>query len=180
MYISNKQIKGAKVYDSDGHLIAFLERALIDPDNGQVLALQAQLHGDNLISPHDILSWKTSHLTLGQQYQFHNREDLVRVDRLLQDKHPDLLGKAVRTETNNFIGYVSAYSINTEHALLASITTQRRFLFHKWGTRLIHYNQIIEIKPTEIIVRDNLIKIPLKQSTPDKFALQKSPTFDQA
>lgn len=180
MYIGNRQIKGAKVYDSDGHLIAFLERVLIDPDNGRVLALQAQLRGDNLISPYDVIAWKQSHLTLGQHYQFHSPEDLVRVAKLLQSKSPDLLGKKVRTENHQSLGEVTAYSINTDHFLLASVTAQKGFWFWKWSTRLIHYNQIVEITSQEVIVKDSLIKLPLRQNARDKFALQKSPTLDQA
>jgi uncharacterized protein YrrD len=180
MYISSKQIRGTAVYSHDGRLLDYLEKIWINPDNGHLLALQVKNHRPNLISPHDLVDWQISHLKLGQRFEFHAPEELVRVAQLLQSKHPGLIGKKVRTENLTKLGQVTDFSINTKTLLLASLTAQTKFWFRKNPVHLIHYSQIIEITPTEVIVKDSLIKIPISQSSPDKFSLQNSPTFDQA
>ncbi len=180
MYISYHQIPGSKVYDSDGHLITRLTRLLIDPDNGRILALETTLKGPHLLSPQDILSWKRHYLTLGQQYEFHSPADLVRVQKLLKFQQPFLIGKKVRTENGTFLGTVQDFSIDTNRFILASISVQKRIFLWKKQTLLIHQSQIVEIKSEEIIVKDTLVTLPVRQNSLGKFGLRRSPTLDQA
>ncbi len=181
MYISSRQIAGSKVFDSEGQPVGRLARVILDPDNGQILAFELIKRDPKYLSPRDIISWKKNYLILGQHYEIHSGNDLIRLQKVLQSRHVDISGRRVRTESGTYIGRVTDYSLHTTHNVLASITTQKSF----WGlwsydTRLIHQSSILEIKPREIIVRDSLLKLPARQSSPDEFALQNSPTFDRA
>jgi len=190
MEVSAKQLDQTKVLDTQGNLLCHLRRAVIDPNSGQILGFSTNrpsafgLPKANIISPHDVISWKKDLLILGQHYEFHQASELVRIDRLLKGRKADLIGKKVRTENGQKLGHVTDYNLNQNLKILASITCQKNFLnlFHH-DSRIIHQKNILEIKPKVIIVRDSIIKLPLTnlvQSTPDKFSLQNSPTFDRA
>lgn len=190
MEISAKQLGHTKVFDTKGNLLCHLRRAILDPNNGQILGFTTNRRSSfaspkaNLISPHDVISWKKDILVLGQRYEFHQASELVRIDRLLKGHKSDLLGKKVRTENGRNLGHVTDYALNQNLKILSSITCKKSFLnlFHH-DSRVIHQKNILEIKPKEIIVKDITIKLPLTnlvQSTPGKFSLQNSPTFDRA
>lgn len=190
MFIAAPQLAHAKILDPQGNLLCHLKRVIIDPANGQILAFLTTYKGRsgssraNLISPHDILHWKREALILGNRYEFHPLSDLVRVQHLFKTGPTNLIGLKVRTENGQKLGIVTDYTINISMKVLASITAQKTlFHFLHFDTRLIHQKNIIEITPKEIIVKDTTIKSPalnLAQSTPDKFSLQNSPTFDRA
>lgn len=190
MEISAKHLGQTKVFDTQGNPLGHLREAVIDPDNGQILGFTTNRRSPfgaptaNLISPHDVIKWEKDILILGQRYEFHQNSDLVRVDRLFKSQKAHLLNKKVRTENGQKLGYVTDYNLNQNLKILASITCQKRFLrFFYYGSLIIRQKNIIEITPREIIVKDSTIKLPatnLVQSTPDKFSLQSSPTFDRA
>lgn len=181
MYISAKQIAGSKVFDTDGQPVGRLARVILDPDNGQILAFELIKRSPKYISPRDIISWKKNYLILGQNYEIHCGDDLIRLQKVLNSRRVDIASRKVLTESGTYIGRVTDYSLHTNHYVLASITTQKSFLgLWYYDTRLIHQSSIVEIKPRRIIVRDSLLKLPARQSSPDEFALQNSPTFDRA
>jgi sporulation protein YlmC with PRC-barrel domain len=180
MYISAKQIAGSKVFDSEGQPVGRLARVILDPDNGQILAFELIKRSPKYLSPRDLVSWKKNYLILGQNYEIHSGEDLIRLQKVLRSGRVDIIGRKVRTESGTYVGIVTDCSLHTNHYVLASITTQKSFLgLWYYDTRLIHQSQIVEIKPRQIIVRDSLLKLPA-QSSPDEFAPQSSPTFDRA
>ncbi len=181
MYISSKQILGAKLYDHDGHFVGRIRRVILNPDNGHILAFLLYTSRPNLISPQDIVSWKQHYLSLGQNYELHQPEDLVRLHKLYTHHCTDLLKRRVRTESGVKLGKIVEYSLNTKSFSLASITAQKSLFGLFLGqTLLIHHTAIVNIKPREIIVKDSFIKIPLFQNTPGKFALSSGQTFDSA
>ncbi|MCC6643275.1 PRC-barrel domain-containing protein [Candidatus Peregrinibacteria bacterium] len=181
MYISSKQIFDSKVYDHDGHFVALVKHVIINPDNGHVLAFLLNSKQPNLISPQDVISWKNQYLSLGQNYELHHPQDLVRLHKLYYNRCTDLLKRSVRTENGFKIGQVIEYTINSKNFILASITVQKKVLgLFPGRTHLIHYSAIVEIKPREIIIKDSTIKLSIRQSSRDKFALRTDPTFDQA
>lgn len=181
MYISSKQILGAKLYDHDGHFIARIRRVIINPDTGHILAFLLYSGRPNLISPQDIVSWKQHYLSLSQNYELHYPADLVRLHKLYTNHCTDLLKRRVRTESGFKMGKIIEYSLNTKSFSLASITTQKSFFgLFPGQTFLIHHTAIVDIKPREVIVKDSLLKLPLFQNTPGKFALSSGQTFDSA
>lgn len=183
MYIAYAQIAGTVVYDASRRPVGHLHRVWINPDNGRLLALELLERAGRrraFIAPQDILDWEATHLRLGLHYELCQREDLVRLDQLLSTNHPNLLKKKVRTESGLALGRVIDFTIHSGSMTLASITTQQGWWLWRGSTRLIHYNQIVVIRPTEIIVKDSLLKVPINQKIPDKFAVSSAPTFDQA
>jgi len=184
MEITARQLGATKVRNLDGKFLCRLRSAIIEPTNGQVLGFTSSRLGANIISPHDICSWDKKTMVLGNNYEFHHPSEIIRLERLLKEGNHHLIGKKVRTEAGQKIGKVTDFSINQHLKVLSSITTHKTFFFFfHFDKRLIHQKNILEIKPKEIIVKGSAIKIPLTnpvQSTPDKFSLQNSPTFDRA
>lgn len=180
MYISAKQVASSKVFDADGHLLGQLARVRVNPDNGQILAFEMSCKGACFISPHDVLNWKNEYLLLGQDYEIHHAQDLVRLSECLKNGNTDLIGKKVRTEGGTQLGFVTDYSLDSRHMVLSSITVQKSFLgLFSFDTRLIHQANIVEIRPKIVIVRDSWMKVPARNS-PGQFDLRNSPTLDQA
>lgn len=189
MEISAKQLGQTRVLDTEGNLICYLHKAILDPDNGQILAFIIKRNSFNrskakLLSPYDIMTWKKNILVLNARYEFHQPNDLIRVNQLLQSKRAHLLGKKVYTENGQQLGRVTDYNLNQNLKILSSITAQKNVshIFY-YDKRLIHQKNILEITSQKIIVKDSTLKIPainLSRNAPDKFALQNSPTLDQA
>jgi sporulation protein YlmC with PRC-barrel domain len=190
MEISAKHLNRTKVYDSQGRLLCHLRQAIIDPNNGQILGFTTNRRSPfgapaaKLISPQDVIKWEKDTLILGHQYEFYQTTDLVRMNRMLKNRKSKILGKNVRTENGQKLGRVTDYALNQNLKILASITCHKKFLrLFYYDRRLIRQKNIVEITPREIIVKDSTVKLPvtnLVQSTPDKFSLQNSPTFDRA
>lgn len=180
MQISASQIPATKVFSSEGQLIGRLSRVHLDRQNGSILAFEIARQGARFISPQDVMSWKTAYLRLGQNYEIHQSEDLVRLAQSLKVSGGDLISKKVRTEAGTKLGIVRDYTLDSKQMVLASITVQKILLglFH-YDTRLIRQSSILEIKPRQIIVRETWQKVPA-QNFPAQFDLQKAPTLDRA
>lgn len=180
MNINASQIPAAKVFDSEGHQLGQLSRVHIDPQNGHILAFEMVRKGARFISTQDVLNWKSEYLILGQDYEIHHAEDLVRLSQALKSSEGNLIGKKVRTEGGTKLGFVSDFTLQAKQLVLASITVQKSFLglFH-YDTRIIHQANILEIKPRVIIVRETWMKLPARNSA-EQFGLQNSPTLDRA
>jgi sporulation protein YlmC with PRC-barrel domain len=181
MLVSSRQISGSKVFDADGRPVGRLSRVIIDPDNGSVLAFELDSRGPRYISPHDLVSWKSGYLTLGQDFDLHGAGELVRLDRLLHQQPLDLVGRKVATESGTALGKVTDYTVDAGRQVLASLTVRKTFLgLWYYDTRLIRQSQIVEIRPQLIVVRDSLLRVPARQKPGDEFDLQNAPTLDQA
>lgn len=175
MYQSSRQLHGSKVFTSSGDYLCWVKRVIIDHNNGQVLGFVTSLpHPNNILSIMDVLHWLQDSLFLCEDYDFHSSEDLVRIQKALRN-HPDLIGKKVRTESKIPLGVVTDFSLDTTRHLLASITAEKSFLkLFYFDGRIIHQNNILEITPKHIIVRDSVIKIMLNQTIQGK-STQRSP-----
>jgi len=175
MYQSVKQLSGCEVLDPQGHRLCQIKRIILDPNNGQVLGfITTHHHPHSILSIMDVIYWSRDHLKLGQNYEFHDQSEIVRIQSALKEKS-ELFGKKVKTESEEQLGQITDYSIDLKKHLLASITVQKNFLKLFFSTALIiHYNSILEITPEYVIVRDGTVKMPLAQTLRDKSA-ERSP-----
>lgn len=180
MYISYHQTPNYQVIDNSGTYLTNLNKIWVNFNDGKVLAFETKLHSKNLIHPSDIIAWDDSKVILGPNFEFLEVTDLIRLENLLTFKNPKLISKKVFTESGLNIGQVIDFNIDTNSLILANILVSKVFWIWKTDKRSINYSQIIEINSDKIIVKDNTLKIPVSQSFPEQFVLQKTATLDQA
>jgi len=175
MYQSVRQLSGCEVLDPHGQSICLIKRIILDPSNGRVLGfITNHPNSQNILSIMDVVYWSSDHLKLGQNYEFYQSDEIIRIQQALASKC-ELLGKKVKTESEEQLGQITDYSIDLKKHLLASITVQKNFLrMFYFQTLIIHYNSILEITPEYVIVRDGTVKMPLAQTLRDK-STQRSP-----
>lgn len=177
MYQSARQLINSKVFDPDGRYVCKIKKVVIDPNNGQVLGFVTSLSRPiNILSLMDVADWKQEYILLEDDYEFHEQDEIVRINKALQ-AHCELFNKAVRTESKQKLGFVTDYTLDIKNHMLMSITVQKRFfrLFYYAG-KIIHQKNIVEITPRFVIVKDAMIKIPTAEKIQEK-SIEHSPAI---
>jgi sporulation protein YlmC with PRC-barrel domain len=127
MQISARQIAGSKVFDSDGKPLGKISGVFLDPEKGNILAFGMYQKAAKYISPQDVISWKGNYLILGQEYEIHDAEDLIRLTELLKSQKHGILGKKVQTESGTTLGIATNFHINSKYFLLSNVTVHKSF-----------------------------------------------------
>ncbi|MGL5830609.1 MAG: hypothetical protein ACRCZE_00495 [Candidatus Altimarinota bacterium] len=168
MLIPIKQFSRIPVISSDQRVICRLKKPIIDPENGKVIAFQTNHSPHPFLSIQDVASLNIQALQLSLHYEFHPLEDLVRVNKILDQKIKILYNK-VKTESGDYLGRVINFEIDPEALVLHHLKVQKRH-FHliKGLPRLIHQKNILEITRSQITVRDSTLKLSLLEETPQK------------
>lgn len=165
MLIPIKQFSRIQIISSNQRPVCRIKKPIIDPQNGKVLAFQTTLSQTPFLSIQDVATINRDYLQLTPHYDFHPLEDLVRVQKVLEQKIR-LLYKKVKTESGEILGRVTNFEIDTDAFVLHNITVQKRH-FHliKGLPRIIHQKNILEITPTFILVKDSTLKLNLLEES---------------
>ncbi|MDP4007640.1 MAG: PRC-barrel domain-containing protein [Candidatus Peregrinibacteria bacterium] len=151
MKIQFSKILGTNVVSNQAEgVISLVTGVSIDPENGSVIALKCGFK--QILTPFDIIKWgKFVHINDSEALT--TKENVIRLQTIPKGSD-DILYKPVYTESNEFIGRVYDFSIETKAMMLWQIFIKKKFFFYTTFETLIQYKSIVEIKADKIIVKD--------------------------
>ena len=161
MPISTKQIRSIPLITFSHQSVGLIKTPVIDPATGKVLAYQLKKSAPNLLSPLDIQNATPFRIIVNDQYELHQVEDLIRVQRVFEDKIT-IIKKPVQTEGGFKLGKCVEIMIDLKQSMLYGIVVKKQIfpLFPKL-TLLIKRDSIVDINKKAIVVKDSLIKLPI-------------------
>ncbi|MBD3270430.1 hypothetical protein GF376_02795 [Candidatus Peregrinibacteria bacterium] len=161
MIETTQKIKGRPIYDHDQNLIGRVSKPIIDVQNGQVLGFKIAARGVHILVPTDIQEWNSDFILTTSNFEIYSPQDIVRLERSISAKI-SIKNKKVYTKSNNFLGKVKDYSIDTNAMVMDSLyVNQKLFKILTIRRRIIKQKDIVEIKHNKIIVKDSGIKVPV-------------------
>lgn len=149
------QIRNKPLISLEEKPLATIRRPLFNIQNGQVLAFLINQPQANILVPLDIKHWRKDFVQLEHDYEFHTIDEIVRLSQA-NSLNNRILGKKVKTESGQFLGYVTDYLVDTRKYFLTSIFIHRKLLgILKVSRKIVSIKSIVEITANWIIVRDS-------------------------
>ena len=122
----------------------------IDPENGKVIAIKCGFK--QILTPVDILKWNTA-IYINDRESLTVREHVVRLQNFPKGQDT-ILYRPVYTESDEFIGRVYDFAIDTGAMMLWQIFVKKKFLLFTTFETTVQYSNIVEIKEDRMIVKD--------------------------
>ncbi len=149
------KIVGTPVFEDGARPITTVKDLVIDPENGKVVALLVNQSKNLVISPMDIISWY-------ENIKIHSHSDIIDADDVLRVQNIQKSGShvyrnSVFTKDGKYLGKVIDYSIEPKSMMLNKIFVAKEFLgLLRFDSRVFGYNNILEILPDKIVVKNDL------------------------
>ena len=149
--------------------VALARLPVIDIATLEIQAFRAQsTHSKQqlVLMTRDIRQMATDCIIVDSEDELADPADIVRLQKLLHDGYSPL-GKTVVSDAGRKLGTVEDYSINLENHHVQKLHVRggvlRSWLGH---SHIIDRNQIIDITPQKITVREATVKAPIMQAEP--------------
>lgn len=157
------KIIGTPVYDDSSMPLTTIKDVLMDPENGKVLAFIVDVGKKSVIVPRDVESWQEA-IKIHYSDVIIDGRDVLRVDEALKMNVPVFHNK-VFAKNGKYLGTVNDFSINTEFMVLDKLYVSRGFLgLVRFESRIIPFNNILEILPDKIIVKNDVGEVREKEA----------------
>ncbi|MBI2634426.1 PRC-barrel domain-containing protein [Candidatus Peregrinibacteria bacterium] len=156
------RIIGTPIFEDGPRPLTTVKDMVIDPENGKVLALVVSLTRKLIIVPIDIESWHDA-VKVHSGDAITEARDVMRVDVVMKSGIHVFRSRVV-TKGGKFLGKVYDFSIDSNLMVLHKLYVARGFLgLVKFESRIIPYDNILEILPGKIIVKDDLTEVKAKE-----------------
>jgi uncharacterized protein YrrD len=144
-----------------GHLVAHLQTPIIDPKNLRIVAWTCQADWSAaplLLRSEDIRGTTDQAVIVDSEEELVEPDDLVRLKPVLELNF-QLLGKPVVTDQKRKVGKVSNFVVEDESWFIQKLYVGQSILKNLGASgRVISRQQIVEITPHRIVVRDVDVK----------------------
>lgn len=171
MQIFARQLLGLQVVSlQTGQPVAFLGEPIINPDNLELMAFRLQAgrdHGPSaVLLVRDIRQLSPDGVLIDSADELEDASDIVRLKDVL-DRKFRLNGAMVVSESGTKLGRVENYTINPESSMVQKIHVKQSILRDLLMSNLIiDRQQIVDVTPRQIVVRDADIKEPALAASP--------------
>ncbi len=164
MLVHAKNTIGKRVVEMAGLAkIAVIKNIIVDPDNGNVLALSLGKKNtfgkEQVVSLKDITEFYSDGVLVRDHDSIVDADEIIKVKNVL-DKKTNLFGSKVSTQNGDYLGFLEDFIFDTDMMFLATITTRKKFSSEK---RIINADRIMTILPGRIIIRDIIEKARIKE-----------------
>lgn len=148
------KIVGTPVYEDGGERpMTTVKDAVIDPENGKLVAFVVNISKNLVITPIDVLSWS-------EVIRVHNHDAIVAADEVLRiaeviGKNVNIFHNKVYTKSGEYLGKVNDFSIDSNVMMLQKLYLSKGFLgLIRYQSRIISAKNILEILPDRIVIKD--------------------------
>lgn len=156
-------IIGTSVFKHEGKRpITTVKGLVIDPESGKVVAIIVNLAKNLIIAPIDVLSWK-------EVIRVHNHDSIIDGNEVLrvesvQKSNIKIIHNKVVTKNGKHLGKVVDLSIDLNNIILKKLHVAKGLLgLVHYDSRIISMDNVLEILPKKIIVKDDAGTIKAKE-----------------
>lgn len=129
---------------------------ILDPANGNFVALSVHPALRMVVGAKDIISWAPV-VTIRDSESMIEPSEVVRIQKVL-DSHTSFIKNRVETESGKYLGRVYDFSFDVNLGALVKIMVAHSFLgIVRWDERVIPASEIIRTEPERIVVKDDLL-----------------------
>jgi len=153
--LSNLPIKSLE----SGNILGYIKETIIDPENCQLLGFLVYnsfwSNRQKALSFRDIYKFSYQEILVRSDQVITELEEIVRIKNIVEEKR-FIIESKVFTQSGKKLGKVSDFVIDTDLGLMVKIYVEKKELWGIMGDLLIiSAEQILEIKPRKIIIKDN-------------------------
>lgn len=145
---------------ADGQPLGIVEDVIIHPDTGKVEALWVKPltlpYAHAVLPVEAILSWKKN-LYVSGDGALSEPDEVIRIAETLSRKEK-FVGNRVRSESGKGFGRVYDLDFDTRSMMLRYLFVDKSFLGFKFQRRFFHFDNIVQVLPDVILVKDEEAK----------------------
>ncbi len=165
------QTIGSEVFTTAGIIVGRVVDIAIEPETGKIVGFLLTPNGRYVIAPSDMLFWD-KHLFIQEEEDILETNEIIKVQEVLQKNIPILHNK-VYTKKGLYIGKVYDIAMNPKLFVVTKLAIAKNILgIFPYDEKIIAHQDILEIKPDRIIVKDLEAKIPVKEKISPKESLK--------
>lgn len=147
-----------------GDVIGWLKKPVIDPDRLEIIAFICESASPKrtcVMVGSDIRQLAGDCIIIDSQDELAEPGDIIRLEPFLENAYTPL-NKAVVTESGDKLGLVEEFLVGLETVEIEKLSVRRSLLRTWLGSALIiDRDQIVDVTPKQIIVRDATVKPPV-------------------
>lgn len=136
---------------------------VVNPANGEVVAIFARRDRTVLLPTTDILRVSGGVIWVEHREALAAPDEIIRIGEIIR-LHTPILGNKVFTVGRQYLGEVINFHFETNGWVLTRIEVAKKILTIPTARKLINSSQIVRIKPTEITVRDTVVKVRARRA----------------
>jgi len=144
-------------------LVGQVSGFVINPANGEIVAFFAHRNHKLLLPTTDILRVATGVVWIENTEAFAAVDEIVRIHDIIKINIP-IFGSKVFTVSRQYLGEVVNFQFETNGWVLTKLDVAKKILTISTERKLINSSQIVRIKPTEITVRDAVVRVRAKKA----------------
>jgi sporulation protein YlmC with PRC-barrel domain len=134
-------------------LLGRVHGSVVNPTNGEVVALYTTRDGKMLIPTSEISRYAAEEIWLESPEALALPGDIIRIAEVIAGRTP-ILGQKVFTVSRQHLGQVLDYEIETNGWIITKLAVAKRILGIPTEQKLIDTRQVIRITSSEITVQD--------------------------
>lgn len=152
------KIVGSPVRDDGVRPITTVKDLVVDPETGKVIAFVVDLRRNLIITPIDVAEWHDA-LKIHHDDAIIDGNEVLRVEEV-QRSGIHIIDSRVETRSGVFVGKVHDFSVDGKMMTLHKLYVSKGFLgLVRYDNRIITADQIVEIVPGKVIVKDEMIAV---------------------
>lgn len=153
-----------------GQPVAYLADPIINPVNLELMAFKLMARRNQMptsvLLVRDIRQLSPDGALIDSEDELEDSNDIIRLKEVINGRFR-LLGTMVLTESGTKLGRVENYTINADNSLVQKLHVKQSLLRHLMTSNLIiDRQQIVDVSPMAIVVRDADIKEPAMNAQP--------------
>lgn len=174
MLLSFREFLGTPIRDRlTKGLLGRVADLIVNPANGEILALYARADRKLLVPTVDVVRVASGEVWVDSPEALAEPSEIIRIADIIAQKTA-IYGNKVFTVSRTHLGSVTDYQFETNGWVLMRFEVAKKILGIPTEKKLISATQIVQIKPTEITVRDAVVDVREKARV--KAALGLAPT----
>lgn len=152
---------------SDSLPLGLLIDMVVNPDKGTFEAFWIKsLEGQKLLLPKDIIAWDSQQITINDNNDLSDPEDLPRLEKIFAKECPILKAIVFDQATQQTLGRVRDFTFDTISPRLLALDVEKNWL--GWGRHRIPQHRIVKITPRRIVVDSTALKNDPKTEETEK------------